>query len=88
MHVLKTQKSLLRLAAKETFMERGTGVEPASAAWEAAVLPMYEPCVSFIIAPSRRKIKGVFLSLSVSLCRYTIDVRLKRYRKKRLSTLE
>ena len=25
-------------------MEQGTGVEPASAAWEAAVLPMYEPC--------------------------------------------
>ena len=26
--------------------DRGTGVEPASAAWEAAVLPMYEPCGS------------------------------------------
>ena len=26
-------------------MEQGTGVEPASAAWEAAVLPMYEPCM-------------------------------------------
>ena len=26
-------------------MEQGTGVEPASAAWEAAVLPMYEPCL-------------------------------------------
>ena len=27
------------------FLEQGTGVEPASAAWEAAVLPMYEPCI-------------------------------------------
>ena len=27
------------------FLEQGTGVEPASAAWEAAVLPMYEPCL-------------------------------------------
>ena len=26
-------------------VEQGTGVEPASAAWEAAVLPMYEPCI-------------------------------------------
>jgi hypothetical protein len=26
-------------------VEQGTGVEPASAAWEAAVLPMYEPCL-------------------------------------------
>ncbi len=25
-------------------MEQGTGVEPASSAWEADVLPMYEPC--------------------------------------------
>lgn len=29
-----------------SFLEQGTGVEPASAAWEAAVLPMYEPCGS------------------------------------------
>ena len=28
-----------------SLMEQGTGVEPASAAWEAAVLPMYEPCL-------------------------------------------
>ena len=34
-----------------------TGVEPASAAWEAAVLPMYESCVEFvsIIASFRQK---------------------------------
>ena len=26
------------------FMEQGTGVEPAFTAWEAVVLPIYEPC--------------------------------------------
>ena len=25
-------------------LEQGTGIEPASSAWEADVLPMYEPC--------------------------------------------
>ena len=28
-------------------MEQDTGVEPASAAWEAAVLPMYESCIDY-----------------------------------------
>ena len=27
------------------FLEQDTGIEPASAAWEAAVLPMYESCI-------------------------------------------
>ena len=36
-------------------LEQGTGVEPASAAWEAAVLPMYEPCMGIdIIADAAR----------------------------------
>ena len=26
------------------FLEQGTGVEPAFTAWEAVVLPIYEPC--------------------------------------------
>ena len=26
------------------FMEQGTGIEPAFTAWEAVVLPIYEPC--------------------------------------------
>ena len=26
-------------------MEQGTGVEPAFTAWEAVVLPIYEPCI-------------------------------------------
>ena len=30
-------------------MEQDTGVEPASSAWEADVLPMYESCVAWIL---------------------------------------
>ena len=26
------------------FVEQGTGVEPALTAWEAAVIPIYQPC--------------------------------------------
>ena len=26
-------------------MEQGTGIEPAFTAWEAVVLPIYEPCI-------------------------------------------
>lgn len=32
-----------------TYLEQGTGIEPASSAWEADVLPMYEPCILEII---------------------------------------
>ena len=39
-------------------MEQGTGVEPAFTAWEAVVLPIYEPCVAAIIADSIVKFKG------------------------------
>ena len=28
------------------FLEQGTGVEPAFTAWEAVVLPIYEPCMA------------------------------------------
>ena len=28
------------------FLEQGTGIEPAFTAWEAVVLPIYEPCVT------------------------------------------
>ena len=27
-----------------SFLEQGTGIEPAFTAWEAVVLPIYEPC--------------------------------------------
>ena len=31
--------------APPVFLEQGTGIEPAFTAWEAVVLPIYEPCV-------------------------------------------
>ncbi len=38
------RKALLSGQAKELFcVERGTGVEPAWPAWEAGVIPIYEP---------------------------------------------
>ena len=59
----KARKSLKLLGFSQrhlfwcSLMEQDTGVEPASAAWEAAVLPMYESCVEFphIIASFRQK---------------------------------
>ena len=37
-------------------LEQDTGVEPASSAWEADVLPMYESCVrSYYISPPGEK---------------------------------
>ena len=42
-------------------MEQGTGIEPAFTAWEAVVLPIYEPCkdwIGGIIADRNGKIKG------------------------------
>lgn len=30
-------------------VEQGTGVEPAFTAWEAVVLPIYEPCVVMVL---------------------------------------
>ena len=30
-------------------VEQGTGIEPASSAWEADVLPMYYPCISDVL---------------------------------------
>ena len=47
-------------------MEQGTGIEPAFTAWEAVVLPIYEPCVKVIIAESFGKFK-FFLSKSSPL---------------------
>ena len=31
------------------YLEQGTGVEPAFTAWEAVVLPIYEPCVVWVL---------------------------------------
>ena len=40
-------------------MEQGTGIEPAFTAWEAVVLPIYEPCVARIIANPLDFCKGI-----------------------------
>ena len=37
------------------FLEQGTGIEPAFTAWEAVVLPIYEPCMARIIAEPNGK---------------------------------
>ena len=55
-------------------MEQGTGVEPASAAWEAAVLPMYEPCITLIIAPRAQKSKRGFCQLLSAQIRHCISI--------------
>ena len=48
------------------YLEQGTGIEPAFTAWEAVVLPIYEPCMlgyytkpfcknqPFFVAPGKR----------------------------------
>ena len=49
-------------------LEQGTGIEPAFTAWEAVVLPIYEPCVSGgIIADGNGKC-NLFLSNRISSC--------------------
>ena len=42
-------------------LEQGTGIEPAFTAWEAVVLPIYEPCVARIIADTIPHCKGDFV---------------------------
>ena len=48
-------------------MEQGTGIEPAFTAWEAVVLPIYEPCIGGII-----RISSPFCRLIVLKTFYTI----------------
>ena len=38
-------------------MEQGTGIEPAFTAWEAVVLPIYEPCVKAYCSTGQWKIQ-------------------------------
>ena len=38
-------------------LEQGTGIEPAFTAWEAVVLPIYEPCIKLYRYYSRAKTK-------------------------------
>ncbi len=39
-----SNKKRTSLARAKFFLEQGTGVEPALTAWEAAVIPIYQPC--------------------------------------------
>ena len=47
-------------------MEQGTGIEPAFTAWEAVVLPIYEPCISKSIIPNPYRKSNPFLSISAA----------------------
>ena len=47
-------------------MEQGTGVEPAFTAWEAVVLPIYEPCsVCGYYSRQKRKIQVPFVDFLI-----------------------
>ena len=46
-------------------MEQGTGVEPAFTAWEAVVLPIYEPCRRESIIAKLTEKSNHFLSTSL-----------------------
>ena len=39
------------------YLEQGTGIEPAFTAWEAVVLPIYEPCILGYCSISKWKIQ-------------------------------
>ncbi len=43
-------------------MEQGTGIEPAFTAWEAVVLPIYEPCDNGAIITDQNGKFNPFLS--------------------------
>ena len=43
-----------------SFLEQGTGVEPAFTAWEAVVLPIYEPCVCRYYSKAMCRIQAFF----------------------------
>lgn len=42
------------------FLEQGTGVEPALTAWEAAVIPIYQPCDGWSISYSSCHFKAKY----------------------------
>ena len=44
------------------FLEQGTGIEPALTAWEAAVIPIYQPCERCYYSRSARVLQPQFLS--------------------------
>ena len=62
-----------RPGADEGALEQGTGVEPALTAWEAAVIPIYQPCISnnvLIIAESVWNCKANFGICFRVFCRF------------------
>ena len=48
-------------------MEQGTGIEPAFTAWEAVVLPIYEPCIFPYYSKAHRKKQPLFVDFIFSL---------------------
>ena len=76
-------------------MEQDTGVEPASSAWEADVLPMYEPCKwnyhttlfrvddgTAVPAAGRRAVVGTGIGTSTASLVFGAKHRLRRHRHK------
>ena len=45
---------------RRLFLEQGTGVEPALTAWEAAVIPIYQPCDGWSISYSSCHFKAKY----------------------------
>ena len=56
-------------------MEQGTGIEPAFTAWEAVVLPIYEPCIGKSIIADPEGKSNPFLSFSAAAQTYYIFVK-------------
>ena len=58
-------------------MEQGTGVEPALTAWEAAVIPIYQPCEHWEYIISFMSFQGeifmLYQILSYSLLNAVLD---------------
>ena len=63
-------------------MEQGTGIEPAFTAWEAVVLPIYEPCRNDWGYYSREKQK--FQALFVGFLLFYLPAKIGRGRKSSL----
>ena len=49
-------------------MEQGTGIEPAFTAWEAVVLPIYEPCVFPYYTRGACKKQALFVAARAIFC--------------------
>ncbi len=82
------QKKILPKIRQDFLLEQGTGVEPAFTAWEAVVLPIYEPCIQLsvlyqnqkeISSPFCQKIK-IFFIFFMSMIRQKIHLGCREYR--------